>query len=391
MKNQIFSISLIFIFFVVLATVASATQITKIGSGSEPAIYGSKILWTDGSIHVYDLITKKDTKINSSAASHPTIFGNKSVWLDETGGKPRLTVYDIKTGARSYITKGVDNSSIPVIYGNRIVWSANMSVYMRDISRSTQTKIANGENPDIYDTRITYEAYTGGDPSEIYVYNITTNNTVKVGGGDAMFSHIYGNKVIWSDFNMGLGNILMYDIVTKNLTEVTTGDGMTGYDTGGSTDVYGDRIVYIKRNNSEVPESYIGLGDVYVYSIATGNSTLLFASNNSKTPSIYDNVVVWSDNGSIYMTDLSAKVTKPEASFTANKVSGTHPLTVTFTSKSTGSPTTYFWDFGDKIYSKHAVTATHTFKEAGIYTVSLTVRNSAGNHTLKKTKYITVN
>jgi hypothetical protein len=46
MKNKLFSISLIFIFFVVLATVASAAQVTKIGSGLQPAIAGSKVTWS---------------------------------------------------------------------------------------------------------------------------------------------------------------------------------------------------------------------------------------------------------------------------------------------------------------------------------------------------------
>jgi hypothetical protein len=39
----------------------------------------------------------------------------------------------------------------------------------------------------------------------------------------------------------------MYDLVTKQQTEVTTGDDMTGYDTGGSSNIYGDKIMYVKR------------------------------------------------------------------------------------------------------------------------------------------------
>ena len=158
MKNKILSISLIFISFVVLATVASATQMTKIGSGSEPAIYDSKVVWTNGGvIHVYDLTTKKDTKISSSSASHPAISGNKLVWHDESSGTPELAVYDISTAARSQITQDVDSGSIPAIYGNRILWSANSDgtncdIYMCDISTSTQTKIARGDRPDIFVT-----------------------------------------------------------------------------------------------------------------------------------------------------------------------------------------------------------------------------------------------
>jgi PKD repeat protein len=67
------------------------------------------------------------------------------------------------------------------------------------------------------------------------------------------------------------------------------------------------------------------------------------------------------------------------------------PLTVLFTYNSTGgTPTSWYWDFGDGINSKHAQTATHTFKKPGTYDVSLTVTNFAGNSTLKKSNYITV-
>ncbi len=135
----------------------SAAQVTRIGNGSAPAIYGNTVVWTDsGVIHVYDLTSKTDTTVSSSAASRPAIYGDKLVWYDESSGTPRLAVYDISSGARSYIIKDVDNRSIPNIYGNIIVWNANYNesdnnynVYMRDVSTSTQTKIAEGNSPDI--------------------------------------------------------------------------------------------------------------------------------------------------------------------------------------------------------------------------------------------------
>lgn len=45
-------------------SVATA-QVTKIGTGLEPAVYGSKVTWSDtaGSIHIYDLTTKKTPKL----------------------------------------------------------------------------------------------------------------------------------------------------------------------------------------------------------------------------------------------------------------------------------------------------------------------------------------
>jgi hypothetical protein len=50
--------------FLIFVSAASSSQVTRIGNGTDPAIYGSNIVWTDkGVIHVYDLTAKKDTTI----------------------------------------------------------------------------------------------------------------------------------------------------------------------------------------------------------------------------------------------------------------------------------------------------------------------------------------
>lgn len=403
MKSKIILAVLAFICLIGLISIASAAQITKIGIGHDPAVYGNKITWsdTDGSIHIYDLIAKKDIKISSSKTSYPAIYGNKLVWHDESSGTSRLTVYDIPSGARSYITQDVDSNSIPAIYGNRVVWDSNDNVYMRDISTSTQTMIAAGTNPDIYDTKITY-TYDSGDRPQAYVYDVATKTKIKASsGGDLYNPHIYGNKVIWSDFNTRIGYISMYDLPTKKIIDVTSDNTNSGdpnnpdcgCDTGFHNDIYGDKIVYSKITND-----CMGNAGVYVYDIGTAQRTRIFDTGNSvfTTPNIYNNIVVWGmDEGAfshdIYVCDLTAAVAKPVAAFAANKVSGTNPLKVTFTYNGKGgNPDSYLWDFGDKITSTHALTATHTYTKDGTYTVTLTVKNKAGGSTSTKTKYVTV-
>jgi len=44
MKRKLFSITLVLIFLILISTVASAEQFTKIGSGSEPAVDDGKVL-----------------------------------------------------------------------------------------------------------------------------------------------------------------------------------------------------------------------------------------------------------------------------------------------------------------------------------------------------------
>lgn len=169
---------------------------------------------------------------------------------------------------------------------------------MLDISTSTQTKIAAGNNPDIYSNRVSYDSYSADDTPQIYVYDITTKKVTDVSQyGDNMFSHIYGNKVIWSDFYTRLGNIRMYDISIGQQTEVTIGDDKTGYDTGGSTNISDNKIVYLKHNDL----ANIDSGDLYIYDIDTGKSDQLTSGNTAQTPVTSGNVIVWADSDSIYM------------------------------------------------------------------------------------------
>ena len=72
----------------------------------------------------------------------------------------------------------------------------------------------------------------------------------------------------------------------------------------------------------------------------------------------------------------------PTPDFGANVTSGTVPLAVAFTDRSTGvpTPTSWFWDFGDDTTSDEQ-NPTHTYTAVGIYTVTLTVTNVAGSDT----------
>jgi len=421
-NKKLFSIALastilFFVFSILISSVASAAQVTKIGNGSDPAIYGNKVVWTSGGgIHLYDLTSKTDTTVSSSAASHPAIYGNKLVWHDKSSGVPRLTVYDIPSGARSYITQDVGNYSFPAIYGNRIVWSANYNrssysynVYMRDISTSTQAWIAQGENPEIYETKITY-GYDDEDGRKIAVYDVNTKETINVHSSSQIFSpHIYGNKVIWSNFYSRDGFIEMYDLATKKAIDVTsdnTGNTLygsdtidAGDDTGTHIDINGDKIVYSKSGDDQ-----FGYSGVYVYDVPSAKSTpvYIYPRGTHTTPDIYNDTIVWgiednygtgvvNDTG-IYMSDLSVTNTLPfVAEFTANTTYGAAPLVVLFTGASTGGvPTSWYWDFGHGIYSKHAMNATHTFTKPGNYTISLTAGNNAGSNKVMKPNYIVV-
>jgi PKD repeat protein len=79
----------------------------------------------------------------------------------------------------------------------------------------------------------------------------------------------------------------------------------------------------------------------------------------------------------------------PDAKFTATPTSGKRPLKVKFTDQSTGYPTSWIWEFGDKSKST-SQNPIHKYTSAGSHTVTLTIKNSAGSSTVTYKYFITV-
>ncbi|MDW5551992.1 PKD domain-containing protein [Methanosarcina sp.] len=76
-------------------------------------------------------------------------------------------------------------------------------------------------------------------------------------------------------------------------------------------------------------------------------------------------------------------------SFSASPTSGKVPLTVNFTDKSTGKPTSWKWTFGDGDNSTE-VNLVHTYNKSGNYTVALTTTSEGGSDKVQKSNYISV-
>lgn len=79
----------------------------------------------------------------------------------------------------------------------------------------------------------------------------------------------------------------------------------------------------------------------------------------------------------------------PVANFSGTPTSGSPPLTVAFTDTSTGTPTSWLWDFGDGSTST-LQNPTHVYRIAGSYAVTLTVTNAGGSNSKSVSGYITV-
>ncbi len=87
---------------------------------------------------------------------------------------------------------------------------------------------------------------------------------------------------------------------------------------------------------------------------------------------------------------FAPSVPLPVANFTVNRTGGLAPLSVQFTSLSENA-SSLSWDVnGDNITDYTNPNPVHTYTEPGLYTVTLTVNNSAGSDALTKPDFINV-
>jgi len=89
-----------------------------------------------------------------------------------------------------------------------------------------------------------------------------------------------------------------------------------------------------------------------------------------------------------YIT-VSEMPSPPVAGFSGSPTSGDAPLTVQFTDESTGTITSWSWDFGDGGSSAQQ-NPSHEYQSAGSYEVGLTVTGPGGSNTKTETDYINV-
>ncbi|MGB9940066.1 PKD domain-containing protein [Methanosarcina sp.] len=402
------------------------TQITVNKSNqSQPAIYGNRIVWNDDrnrrdyanvyDLYVYDVSTSKEARINSSGLWpwKPSIYEDRIVWQEyrrnnntNVWDKSDIYMYNLSTSEETRITTS-GKAFYPDIHGNRIVWTdirnGNGDIYMYDLSTSRETRIttdeAHQDDPAIYGDIIIWEDSRNGEgynPTDIYMYNISTSEETQVTADDSdQYSPaIYGDKIVWADWRNRNWDIYMYNLSTSTETRITIDDSAQEFPA-----IFGNRIVWHDLRN--------GNYDIYMYNFSTQEEIPITTNKSDQTyPAINGNRIVWEDyrngnnwyidpdrNADIYTCTVFGREQEqkvPVADFFVNTTSGYAPLKVLFTDNSTGSPTSWLWDFGDGIYSKHAMNATHTFTKPGKYNISLTVANEHGNNTVTKPVFITV-
>jgi len=281
-------------------------------------------------------------------------------------------------------------------YGSELQSELGVPLYVTDntiIHNSSRGIYINAGNSIIERNRIIdSDSYgiqaTGGD-SIVLGNTVIANRSVEGIVIDRSNNTVAGNAVAHNDSGFGSIGISIWGGANNTITGNTiTGDSSVGIE------VYGSEVCTITGNN------LLNNGD---YKIKAWNPSPIDidATDNwwnttdimEIEASIYDYYDDLTLRKVVYEPIAVAPFPMPElpptAVFTATPRSGNVPLAVQFTDQSTGSPTSWLWNFGTEIATSEQ-NPTHTFNYPGSFTVSLTVSNQYGSDTETKTDYITV-
>jgi len=434
LRSIFLALASLILLLILISSMASAaspsiikTRITTHETAGNPAIYGNTIVWQDyrngnWDTYIYDISTKKETHTtNKSNQTNPAIYGNRVVWEDYRNGNADIYMQDISTNKQTRITTNKFDQYSPAIYGDKIVWVegrnggkldeygnpardedwhiiGKLDIFMYDLATHKETQITTSGTayePDIYGNKVVWtdcrSIYPAVFVSDIYMYDLDTKKETQITTSElANNPAIYSNRIVWEDtrFDYSPSGIYMYNLSTHKETRIPA-------EIAHKPGIYGSKIVY---EDGRYDSS--GNTDIFMYDLSTNVETMITPWDMEHrgddpyyeqddpyqtNPAIYGDRIVY-EQGDIYMATLSYP---PVAAFSASPLSGKAPLTVRFTDKSTGTPTSWSWNFGDKTASTIR-NPVHKYTKAGKYTVSLKVKNAAGNNTAKKTNYITV-
>jgi beta propeller repeat protein len=409
-----------------------------------PRVSGSLVAYQDNSageadIFVYDISSGNTLRITDDPmVPHifPAISGNRIVWMDYRDDplSPKIYANGTSPGSEAALSLSVSDQDSPAMYGDLVVWqdnrNANWDIYLYNLTSNEEIQVTDDgndqTNPAIYGNRIVWTD-SRNTPSEIYINGTSPGSEYSLtpdGPADNCITpSIHGSKVVW---RQGDTSIYMNDtsLASGSLIPVDTLPGSYPADKPDLSydPVYGDRVVWLETSSHEIYLSTSGSSDAcpvanfthdftggaapvavhftdqsvpagasyWLWDFGDGTSSRLQNPSHQYTDNISYQVSLVTGNPSCRNMTVetdSVVVGRPVADFTASPTSDIVPAIITFTDRSSGSPDTWLWDFGDGT-SSTVQNPVHTYTVPGTYTVTMTATNAFGSSERTRAGYI---
>ena len=339
MKNRIiYSLSLLFIFSIVLAAIGCETKpiatpyvaeefvvCNASGNQTAPHISGDIVVWTDdrngnddiygynrSNGHEFPICTDNNTQNRISIDRHTV------VWTDDRNGNDDIYGYNLATKNEFVVCNESHAQSSPAVSGDIVVWSDSRradntsDIYGYNLSSGEEFPISTYQTinstylsskmfPSIYKDTVTWLDFRKINLSahrqqpetafntEIYGYNLSSSLEFAITDDeytqDPPGADIYGNILVWSEChqNESACGIYCYNLTTHAKSALTT-----SHDALGTPVIYGNIVVWEDYRN--------GNGDIYGYNLATGKEFAICTNPGYQSdPVISGNIVVWTD------------------------------------------------------------------------------------------------
>jgi len=234
---------------------------SNVGIWNHYIVYDEAVSDDNVNVHLYNIDSKQDHVIaQGNVHSYGTIGNGKVALLYPDTNLIKL--YDIATGKAAQVSV---NSNAPrgsmVIAGNYLLyseddgmmdpvsksWSSVYCVYLFNMNDDTTSSVASNIGKPI-DIRMdgNYVVWTtvDGEGSDISLYNLQGKPlkvvTIASGGSSNNHARISGNNIVYHSDKDGSHHIYIYNIATAQTSEMTTDSKQMSADISGNTVVFDD-------------------------------------------------------------------------------------------------------------------------------------------------------